>query len=252
MVCTERELNILKILSDTASVDVKSLTRMLYASESTVRRDLRKLEQKGLIIRTHGKAVSVNAYADKNVRFDLREQLLSPVKKNLAKYAVDLFVSNGSVVMLDASSTAMCAVEYLSDKKDVIVITSGLKTLLLLCETDLKFFSTGGMAINKSSSFVGQTAIAAVNSFNADVALVSCHGLNEDGFATDTSLPENELRLAMLKRAKRKVLLIDSSKINNGFWTNLCHVSYFDDVVCDQPLPDHIMESIQNFHLVKP
>lgn len=250
MVYTEREQNILNILKDTPSVDVKTLTRVLYASEATVRRDLRKLEQKGLIIRTHGKAVRASAYADKNVGFDLREHLLSPVKKTLAKAAVELFVTDGSVVMLDASSTAMCAVEYLAEKKDVIVITSGLKTLEFLSQTDLKFFSTGGMAINKSASFVGQTAIATVNCFNADVAIVSCHGLSEDGFATDTSIPENDLRLAMLNRAKRKVLLMDSSKINNGFWNNLCHISLFDDVICDQPLPEPLLAAVKHFHLV--
>lgn len=251
MVYTEREQSILDILKNTSSVDVKTLTRVLYTSEATVRRDLRKLEQKGLIIRSHGKAMRNSVYADRNVGFDLREHLLSPVKKNLAKTAVELFVAAGSVVMLDASSTAMCAVEYLAEKKDVIIITNGLKSLGLLAQTELKFFSTGGMAMNKSASFVGQTAIAAVNSFNADVAIVSCHGLSEDGFATDTSIPENDVRLAMLNRAKRKILIIDSSKINSGFWHNLCHISLFDDVVCDRELPEHLLPAVKNFCLVK-
>ena len=251
MIYTEREEKILELLKDTSSVDVKTLTRVLYTSEATVRRDLRKLEQKGLILRSHGKAMRVSAYADQNVGFDLREHLLSPVKKNLAKAAVERFAAEGSVVMLDASSTAMCAVQYLAQKKDVIVITSGLKTLGFLSQTELKFFSTGGMAINRSASFVGQTAIAAVNAFNADVAFVSCHGLSEDGFATDTSIAENDVRLAMLNRSKRKVLLVDSSKINKGCWNNLCHISFFDDVVCDQELPEPILSDVKNFHLIK-
>jgi len=251
MVCTEREQSILNLLKDTPSVDVKTLTQVLYASEATVRRDLKKLEQKGLIIRTHGRAARINVYADQTVGFDLREQLSVPVKKGLAKLAVDLFVSDGNVVMLDASSTAMCTVEHLANKKDIIVITSGLKTLALLSQTDMKFFSTGGLAINKSFSFVGQTAIDSVNCFNADVALVSCHGLSEDGFATDTSMQENNLRLAMLNRAKRKVLLMDSSKISNGFWHNLCHISMFDHVICDQMLPEHIMKEVKSFHLAQ-
>ena len=250
MAYTEREQNILNILNDTPSVDVKTLTRLLFASEATVRRDLRKLEEKGLIIRAHGKALNASVYADKNVGFDFREQLLSPVKKKIARAAVNFCVTDGNVVMLDASSTAMCAVEYLKDKKDVIVITSGLKTLMLLSQTDLKFYSTGGLAINKSSSFVGQTAINTVKSFNADVCLVSCHGLSRNGYVTDTSERENDLRNAIVKQCKRKVLLIDSSKLEQEFWHNLCNISEFDDVFCDTPLPDEILKTVKSFHIV--
>lgn len=144
----------------------------------------------------------------------------------------------------------MCAVEYLKDRKDVIVITSGLKTLTALSQTDLKFYSTGGLAINKSSSFVGQTAINTVKSFNADVCLVSCHGLSSQGFVTDTSERENDLRKAIMEQSKVKVLLIDSSKIGQGFWHNLCKISEFDCVYCNSPLPQNILESVKNFRLV--
>jgi DeoR/GlpR family transcriptional regulator of sugar metabolism len=195
--------------------------------------------------------LDAKTYADKNVGFAVRENSLSPVKNKLSEVAVRTCVKNGDVVMLDASTTAMHCVKFLSDFDDLIVITSGLKSLLLLAETTLKFYSTGGKAINGSSSFVGQTAINAVSTFNADVCLISCHGVAENGFLTDTSESENDLRRAMLKQSKRKVLLIDSTKINKSFWHNLCNISEFDDVFCDAPLPEKLARQVKNFHLVK-
>lgn len=248
---TDREQNILQLLREKPSVDVKSLTKLLYASEATVRRDLQKLEKKGLIIRAHGKALSADIYADKNVGFLTREHTASPIKEKIAAAAVQAFVDDGKVIMLDASSTAMQTVRYLSSYQDVIVLTSGIKTLFLLSQTDLKFYSTGGQALNTSSSFVGQTAIDTVRAFNADVCFVSCHGLCENGLVTDTSVQENDVRRAILEQSKRKVLLIDSGKIGKGCWHNLCYISLFDDVFCDQPLPTEVAKTVKNFHLVQ-
>lgn len=248
---SDRKKQITQLLREKTTIDIKSLTKLLYASEATVRRDLNKLEQEGLIIRTHGKAVSTSVYADKNEEFRVRETFASPIKKQIALAAVRDCVSNGQVVMLDASSTAMCTIEFLNKLyKDLIVITSGIKTLMSLSQTNIKFYSTGGRAINDSSSFIGQTAINTIKSFNADVCFISCHGLSEKGYATDTSEFENDVRRTILNQSKRKVLLIDASKINKKCWHNLCSLSLFDDVFCNTPLPDEIAKNVKNFHLV--
>ena len=247
---TDREQTILEYLQKSPSISVRELTRLLFASEATVRRDLKKLEEKGLIIRAHGKAVSASGYADRSVGFDVREASANPVKKRIAQAAVRDCVLDGMVIILDASSTAMHAVEFLENAKDPIVITSGFKTAMLLSKTGIRFYSTGGRSISVSSSFVGQTAIDTVKTFNADVCFISCHGLSEDGMATDTSEQENDLRRAMMEQSKRRVLLIDSSKIDKGCWHNLCSVSEFDDVYCDSTLPEKIMSKIRNFHII--
>ena len=78
---------------------------------------------------------------------------------------------------------------------------------------------------------------------------IHSHGLSETGFATDTSVPENDIRYMLMKQSKRKVLLIDSTKINKGYWHNLCDISEFDDVICDTPFPNPVMQKIKNLIL---
>ena len=246
----ERKQQILDLLTEAGKVDVATLTKILYASSATVRRDLARLEEEGFIIRSHGKAVSINLYADKCVPYGQREGVGSLSKRRIAEAAVRAHAHDGAVIMLDASSTALHTVEFISEVNDPIVITSGINTLLELMKTNILFYSTGGRAINKSASFVGQTAIDALKTFNADVCFVSCHGISEDGFVTDTSERENDLRRTMMKQSKRRVLLVDESKIGVRCWHNLCHISEFDDVYCSAKLPDSILKDVRAFHLI--
>lgn len=246
----DRKQQILSLLAETNTVEVSTLTKFLYASAATVRRDLARLEEEGFIIRSHGKAVSVNLYADKCIPYTLRESVGSLAKKKIAEAAVKAHAKEGTVIMLDASSTVLQTVEHLGEINNLIVITSGIQTLIELTKTNIRFYSTGGRAINKSSSFVGQTAIDTLRNFNADVCFVSCHGLSENGFVTDTSERENDIRAMMMKQSAKKVLLIDETKINLNCWNNLCHISDFDDVYCNAPLPEKIRKTVKNFHLV--
>ena len=247
----ERLEKILDAVKANGVVDVKTLMRLVYASEATVRRDLALLEEQGLILRSHGKAVDLQARADAGTVFSERRITERRAKEKIAEAAVRHVLRDGNVVMLDASSTAMATIEFLKEYKDIIVITSGIQTLFSLAQTDLKYYSTGGQSYHKSSSFVGQTAIATARAFNADVCFVSCHGLSDTGFATDTSVFENDVRLALLQQAQRRVLLLDKTKIGQGFYSNLCHLSYFDDVFCNAPLPPQLQRRAKNFHLVE-
>ena len=84
---TDRKKQILSLLEPKSSIEVSALPKLLYASEATVRRDLAKLEEEGLIIRSHGKALSVNFYADKCIPFDERESVGFAAKLRHALFA---------------------------------------------------------------------------------------------------------------------------------------------------------------------
>lgn len=247
----DRLEKILEIVKTQQSVDLKTLMKLCYASEATIRRDLALLESQGLIVRSHGKALNNQAQADVASLFAQRKDKESVAKYKIAKCAIKTCMRENFVVMLDASSTAMATIDFLKNYKDTIVITSGIQTLFYLAQTDLKYYSTGGQSYRKSSSFIGQTAIDTAKTFNADLCFVSCHGLSETGYATDTSIFENDVRRALLRQSKRKVLLLDGTKINLGCYSNLCSISEFDDVFCNKPLPEHILAQVKSFHLVE-
>lgn len=142
--------------------------------------------------------------------------------------------------MLDATTSAYHLLPFLSGFRDLVVITSGAAASLTLGKAGIRNICTGGRMITESLSYVGKTAEETVRRFNADLCFFSCRGLSPDGFLTDSSVEENDLRRAMLAQSRHKVFLCDSSKLGVTCLHNLCRVSELDAVVCDTALPESI------------
>ena len=235
----EREEQILNILAKNDHCPLTSLAEQIFVSLPTLRRDLAKLEKKGLIIKKYGSVSLIRHPADAPIAFSFRAEEQNASKQTMAKLAVQQ-IKEGDTVMLDAATSTYYIVPYLAELKNVIVITSGAKTALLLAQYGVQNICTGGRMINKSFSFTGNDAIETVMRYNADIAFVSCRGLSLDGKVTDNSIEENEVRRAMLKQSKRKILLCDGQKIGRTCLHNLCNVSDFDEIISNVPLPEQL------------
>ena len=239
----EREQQIINILLKRQSIGNNELAKELYISTPTLRRDLDKMERKGLIVRTHGACSLNKKLADEKIPLYFREQEHNSAKIKMAKKAVNN-IKNGDIIMLDSSTSAYNIVPFLKTFSDVIVITNGAKTSCTLGTMSIKNISTGGQMITKSLSYVGAEAMQVVRRYNADVFFFSCRGVSDDGWLTDTSVDENDLRREMMKRAKKKIFLCDSSKFGQACFNNLCHISDVDEVICDEALPENILKYI--------
>ena len=239
MMIGERHRLIIEELRKNPDVNVKELAAKLYVSEPTVRRDLTALHEKGIITKMYGGAVLNAADSFNEIPFFLRATEKSEVKNAIARRAAEL-VEDGMVVMLDGSTSAYHMVPYLARYKNLIVITSGAKTALMLAEANIRTFCTGGQMIIHSYSYVGEQAEEFVRNYNADILFFSCHGLDGEGRMTDNAIEEANLRKVMFRHAKRKVLLCDSGKIGKRCVYNMGNVSEIDEIVSDVELPfDH-------------
>lgn len=236
---SDREEKILDILRRQGSAGADEMARELYISRPTLRRDLIKLEQKGAVNRTHGGAKLTTRPADDTIPASLRMDEDSRAKNMIAAEAAKL-VRDGDTVMLDGSTSALYLAAALREKHDVVVITSGARTALILGGMGINTICTGGQLIGSSESFIGGDALRTISCYNADVVFFSCRGLDDEGNLTDNSVGEDLVRLEMMKRSRKSVLLLDSGKIGRRCLHNLRHVSEIDHVVCDKPLPEDI------------
>lgn len=226
----ERQDKILNLLADGEETSLSRLAGKLFISLPTLRRDLIKLEERGLVERMHGRVRKKRDAADVKVPFSLREESASEEKIKIAIKAARL-VKDGDTVMLDGSTSAYCIIPYLKEYKDILVITSGAKASLLLAHLGIPNISTGGRMINSSFSYVGEDAVKTILSYNADVSFFSCRGLSEDGIPTDSSAEENEIRRAMISRSKKHVLLCDRKKLGKTYLNNLCKKDVVDLII---------------------
>lgn len=219
----DREKQILEILLKQKKVSVKELSDFLFISEPSVRRDLASLEKQNLIKRVHGGAMLEETMLSKNkIPFMIREYEQSSAKVSIAQKAIDL-INDNDVIFMDASTSCYYLIPFLSSKRNITVVTNGVKALTKLAEYDINTISTGGTLVNSCLALVGEEAYKTIETFNADIAFFSCRGLSDDGYLTDIAPEENNIRKHMMKNSKSSYLLCASEKFGKKYFHNLCH-----------------------------
>lgn len=229
MFTIERHEEIMNILERDKSISVNKLSKLLYVSAPTIRRDLSILEEQGKVLRTHGGVVLREA-AEKEIPLMYREEQNSRSKQVIAEKAARL-ISDGNVIFLDASSTVAHLVPHLKKFNDIIVVTNSPKTSLRLGEENIKNYCTGGLLLAHSIAYVGNEAEDFVSNINADIFFFSSRGYIDDGYITDSSVEEAAVKKAMMKHADRCYYLCDSSKKNKKYMYNICSVSDVDEII---------------------
>ena len=243
MMISERHRRIVEELKNDPSISVRELSKKLFVSEPTIRRDFTELHDKGIITKIYGGAILNTEAAYREIPFFLRENEKSSTKSEMGKRAASL-VKDGAVVMLDGSTSAYHMVPYLSRLSNLTVITSGAKTAVALAEANIRTFCTGGQMIIHSYSYVGEQAEAFVRNINADILFFSCHGLDMSGRMTDNAIEEANLRKVMFEHSAKKILLCDSSKIGKTYFYNMGSISDIDQIISDATLPEEIREMV--------
>ncbi len=211
MLNKEREQEILSILKLNGFVSVKQLCDTLFASESSIRRDLKALEARGLVKRSYGGA-SLESNFSNIVTFTHRTRQNVKQKRDIAKKAVS-FIHDGSIVFLDQSSTAFYLATELTHRSSLTVVTNNIEILMLLSNTRIKVISSGGFLSDENRNcLIGGDAQKTFENIFADYVFFSVKAISDEGAVTDCSAEEIAVRKAMFKNADKKVLLCDSTK----------------------------------------
>jgi DeoR/GlpR family transcriptional regulator of sugar metabolism len=209
----EREQEIIDLIKHKKSITVAELSNKFYISEASIRRDLTRLEKKGIIKRTYGGAVLVEGL-DAEIPLSVRETEQKTAKDVIGRLAASL-VKDGDTAILDSSSTTLRMVPYLEGKDNLTVITNGAKTAVELGEfLHIKVYSTGGALRENSLSYIGELARKAIESFFVETLFFSCRSISLEKGLFDSNEQESELRRIMMNQASRIVLLCDSSKFD--------------------------------------
>ncbi|MBQ2701952.1 MAG: DeoR/GlpR transcriptional regulator [Clostridia bacterium] len=234
-----KEKELLEYLQTEQFASVEELSKKFFVSPSTVRRKLNELQQSGLVSRTHG-GVKINDENNFQPSFTYRIHQNSYEKKKIALSAIKL-IKNGDLIFLDGTTSSFFIAEYLSEFKNLRVITNGIDTLSLLAKNGVCAYSTGGLVREENRSvLVGRYALDMIENFHADVAFFSAQSVDSNGEIYDCFEEENFIRKAMIKNAKKKVFLCDSTKFGKTSSFHLCSLQDVDYIVSNDPLPDFI------------
>lgn len=239
----ERQEEILSYMKQKNSVTVSELSKHFYISETTIRRDLEKMEKLNLVKRTYGGAIFLNGL-NSDVPLMLRETENNSPKEQIARVA-SRFIGDGITVFMDSSSTVAKLVPFFEGKSGITVVTNALKTAVKLSEyNDIDVYCTGGRIRKKSVSSIGATALDFYSRYYADVVFFSCRGLSADKGITDATDEESLVKQQMLKTSQTKILLCDSTKLDKVYFSLICKLNEVDAVVLDNEADEKYVESL--------
>ena len=195
MLAAERRREIANLIRQQSSVRLRDLCAMFQASDSTIRRDLEHLQQRGLLERTYGGAVA----AAQGVAGNQPESAHPSAEETRIGAAAARWVAEGETVFVGAGALALAVAQHISSKADVTVVTNALDIGAHLARhSDLAVILTGGQVERSGGALVGHVAELALRELRADRAIIGVGGIHvPDGF-TGHSLPDVQLLRAVI------------------------------------------------------
>jgi len=235
-----REQATLTALKLTGQVAVNELSAQFGVSTVTVRKDLEVLERRNLLRRVRGGAVSVGA-SDEGA-FEMRLRHAQDSKRAIAKAAAKL-VADGDVIAIDSSTSTFYLAQEIVDRRNLIVITNGLRHALLFMEqSSAMVLMPGGVLRRSAGSLVGPIGDVLKGRGRIGKGFFGLVGISTTLGLLDVSAEEAHTKLFMAQACDQVYGLFDSSKVN-GF--GLHSFTATDDITgmfSDDGIPAEVVE----------
>jgi DeoR family transcriptional regulator of aga operon len=207
----DRRHRILERVAEEQTIHVGAFARELGVSEMTVRRDIRVLERDGFLRQTYGGATA-HLTRSLDVAFNARALQHSREKRLIGMRATGL-LGDARTIFVGIGTTAEQFARYLPARPDLTVVTAALATASLLGTRPVRAVALGGTVIRDELSCVGPAAIATLDRYHFDLAVIGAAGVTARWGITELTTEEADVQRAALGRAERVVVIADGSKI---------------------------------------
>lgn len=245
-VMEQRREEIVTFVNEHGQVTFNQLKeRFASVSDMTLRTDLKVLDQNQRIIRIHGGAKSFDNVAGNDDYLKYRSILNTDLKKEIANKANELIHPNQTIFIDSGSSTTLLS-QLIQDQNNVF-FTSGLTCAVELAKLEKSKVSIVGGIINSHSLSVhGVDAVEVLKNINFDIVFLGTTRFDFVTGFTCESLEDAYIKRAVVHRAKKVVVLMDSSKVNKSGTYTFCTLNDVSVVVSDSKLPMEIKDNIKN------
>jgi DeoR family transcriptional regulator of aga operon len=241
----KRHQYILNKLQEEGFVNVNELSIELNVSVVTIRKDLKLLESRNLLYRTHGSATPSNpSIAERNIHE--KEKVNVDQKQRIAKMAMEYIEPNDIITLASGSTVLELARQILQKQiKPLSVITASLNVgQMLNIDPDIEIHLLGGLIRKSSNSAVGPFAERMMEGFSSHKLFLGVDGIDADFGLSTTSALEASLNQLMIKSAQKIIVLADSSKFGRRGFGKICDTSTVDLVITGKEVPQALRERI--------
>lgn len=238
----KRRALILDHLRSNGLTAIGELAAALGGSQSTIRRDLEHLVEGGYLQRTHGGAVLLpHARATFEREPSINAQMRYAQKAAIGRAAA-MMLESGESVVFDGSSTVLEAVRAASRREIQLTTITNSIDMAAVCSDvpSWRVIMPGGTIRAGTRLLVGDVGRTFFEDVHVDVCMTGALAVT-NGILTDASLEVAAVKRAMLRSARRRILLVDSSKFTTPAFCKFGDLSSFDHVVTDNGIdPDEL------------
>jgi DeoR/GlpR family transcriptional regulator of sugar metabolism len=244
----ERRSQIAQAVREHGKVFVSDLVKKYHLTETSIRRDLILLEEERRLKRVHGGAVSIPG----NFRTDTfaeKEKLQIKAKDSIGKIAAEM-INQGDVILLASGTTTLQIVRYVPSKLRMNNLITLVTTSLPIAHEILTWPSPnltilGGIYLPDYQATTGPQTINLLKDITADIAFLGADGLTLEGGATTANILIAESDRMMAERARKTVLVVDSSKIGQAGFVPIRPISAFNMLITDSNASPGFVDAVK-------
>ncbi|MHC1694737.1 MAG: DeoR/GlpR family DNA-binding transcription regulator [Eubacteriales bacterium] len=238
---SSRRAIIKEILMSKPFITLKELEKLFPdVSSMTLRRDIEFFEKQGDVIKVRGGARSM-----KFITTTMEDSYTSRTNENiLAKTKISekamSFIETGRSIFIDSGTTMMRLASLIPDERLTIITTGPNIALELVKKTNVIVYLVGGMLNRENISVSGTQAINFLEDINIDIAFLVPSGLSVKNGFTSGNFSECELKKYIMEKARMKILMMDSSKLDKSLPYTFSNLSDADILITDKALPSEL------------
>ena len=238
-----RQNRLLEVLQEQAQVTVAELVTLFDVSRDTIRRDLDSMEQRGLLVRTHGGAIRKDQMVHVDTTLGLRMDAHADAKRRIGQAAVRL-VRDSETLLLNGGSTTCAFAAALGERRNLTIVTNNLRLPPVTPEAAVRaIYVLGGTYWSVSQVTIGPIGLPGVAGFGADTAVIGCTALSAAGIPMGR-LDEAIETAGMVGLAKRTIVLADRSKFNMTAFATIAGYDQIEHLVTDAAPPPEIAAAL--------
>lgn len=243
-----RHEEILKLVRASGFMPIEELARRLDVTPQTIRRDINQLSEENLLRRFHGGAALGPSV--ENEEYATRKVKNQNEKTRIAELLAEHIPDDASLFMNIGTTIEAVAKALIVRHQHLRVITNNIHVASILTRRpDFEVIITGGVVRPKDGGITGVATLDMIEQFKVDYAIVGASGIDSDGTLLDYDYREVRAAKAMMKNARQKWLVVDSSKFGRNAMMKLCHIGELNALFTDDYPPPELLPMLQEHNV---
>ena len=228
----ERRQHILELARDAGSVDAAALSARFGVSVQTIRKDLTRLCDERLLVRTHGGARLSSSV--ENMSYEARRSLAAEQKGAIGR-TVAALVPEAASLFVNIGTTTEAVAAALVEHAGLMVITNNINVAALMRPREnLRVIVASGEVRPSDGGIVGEAAVEFIRQFKVDFAVIGASAIDVDGALLDFDYREVVVAQAIMANARHVILAADATKHERAAPVRIGHVSQVQTFVTDR------------------